>query len=104
MVHTSSRPAEADLPDALAPHARPLSSPADEDALLDFIAQGRLVLDSLGVTRDEVGFVTSNYFDVAGAKAFGFKVFWINRGGAVPDELDLLPDVELDSLAGLPAA
>jgi 2-haloacid dehalogenase len=63
----------------------------------------QLVLDSLGVTRDEVGFVTSNYFDVAGAKAFGFKVFWINRGGAVPDELDLLPDVELDSLAGLPA-
>ncbi|MFD0667440.1 erythromycin esterase family protein [Ramlibacter sp. MAHUQ-53] len=38
------RPPEADLPDAIAPHARPLARPADEDALLDFIAQGRIVL------------------------------------------------------------
>ncbi len=64
----------------------------------------QLVLDSLGVEKKDVGFVTSNYFDVAGAKAFGFKVYWINRTGAIPDELDLLPDVELKSLAELPGA
>lgn len=61
----------------------------------------QLVLEELGVARSEVGFVTSNYFDVAGAKAFGFEVFWINRGNALPDELGLLPDHVLSDLAGL---
>lgn len=61
----------------------------------------QLVLDELGVVRSEVGFVTSNYFDVAGAKAFGFTVFWINRNNALPDELGLLPDHVLNDLAGL---
>lgn len=61
----------------------------------------QLVLDVLGVTRAEVGFVTSNYFDVAGAKAFGLTVFWINRGNAIPDELGLLPDQVLKDLSGL---
>lgn len=61
----------------------------------------QLVLDELGVARPEVGFVTSNYFDVAGAKAFGFTVFWINRNNALPDELGLLPDHVLKDLAGL---
>jgi 2-haloacid dehalogenase len=29
-------------------------------------------------------FVSSNGFDVAGAKHFGFKVAWIRRGGSAP--------------------
>ncbi|MBV8767152.1 MAG: haloacid dehalogenase type II [Hyphomicrobiales bacterium] len=41
-----------------------------------------LVEPALGVARDEVLFVSSNGFDVAGAKQFGFKVAWIERGGA----------------------
>lgn len=61
----------------------------------------QLVLDELGVAKSEVGFVTSNYFDVAGAKAFGFTVFWINRSNALPDELGLLPDRVLNDLSGL---
>lgn len=40
-----------------------------------------LVEPALGVAKDEVLFVSSNGFDVAGAKAFGFKVAWIERGG-----------------------
>lgn len=64
----------------------------------------QLVLDEFGVERGEVAFVTSNYFDVAGAKAFGFGVFWINRSGQLPDELGLLPDRMLSSLSELPAA
>jgi 2-haloacid dehalogenase len=39
-----------------------------------------LVEERLGLTRDEVLFVSSNGFDVAGAKHFGFKVAWIKRG------------------------
>jgi 2-haloacid dehalogenase len=41
-----------------------------------------LVEEVLGVARRDVLFASSNSFDVAGAKAFGFKVAWIRRGGA----------------------
>jgi len=40
-----------------------------------------LVEKALGVNKDEVIFVSSNGFDVVGAKRFGFKVVWIRRGG-----------------------
>ncbi|WP_158933061.1 haloacid dehalogenase type II [Acidisphaera sp. S103] len=38
-----------------------------------------LVQEQLGVTPDEVVFVSSNGFDIAGAKSFGFKVARIER-------------------------
>jgi 2-haloacid dehalogenase len=41
-----------------------------------------LVEERLGLARDQVLFVSSNGFDVAGAKHFGFKVAWIKRGSA----------------------
>jgi 2-haloacid dehalogenase len=41
-----------------------------------------LVEKVLGLKSDEVMFVSSNSFDVTGAKHFGFKVTWIRRGGA----------------------
>lgn len=62
----------------------------------------QLAIDKFGLERHEIGFVTSNYFDVAGAKAFGFQVIWINRNSALPDELDLPPDVELNSIEQIP--
>ena len=40
-----------------------------------------LVEKVLGLNSDEMLFVSSNGFDVAGAKNFGFKVAWIRRGG-----------------------
>jgi 2-haloacid dehalogenase len=44
-----------------------------------------LVEPALGVPRNEVLFVSSNSFDVTGAKTFGFEVAWIRRsGGAAP--------------------
>ncbi len=39
-----------------------------------------LVEKRLGLKREEVLFVSSNGFDVCGAKHFGFKVAWIRRG------------------------
>jgi 2-haloacid dehalogenase len=43
-----------------------------------------LVEERLGLKKNEVMFVSSNGFDVAGAKHFGFEVVWIRRGaGAV---------------------
>ncbi len=45
-----------------------------------------LVEKTLGLKNDEVMFVSSNGFDVVGAKHFGFKVAWIRRvaGAGVP--------------------
>jgi 2-haloacid dehalogenase len=40
-----------------------------------------LVEKVLGAKTDEVMFVSSNSFDVVGAKHFGFKVAWVRRGG-----------------------
>ncbi len=42
-----------------------------------------LIEAQLGVTPDEVLFVSSNGFDAVGAKSFGLKVAWIER--ATPD-------------------
>ena len=46
----------------------------------------------LGIWREEIGFVSSNCWDVAGAKAFGFRVFWLNRQNAPLEMLGFQPD------------
>jgi 2-haloacid dehalogenase len=56
----------------------------------------------LRVAKSSIGFVSSNFWDIAGAKAFGLKSFWVNRSGAPPEELGLVPDATLASLADLP--
>jgi 2-haloacid dehalogenase len=50
-----------------------------------------LVEKTLGLKKDEVMFVSSNGFDVAGAKHFGFTVVWIRRGGALAPSGPVLP-------------
>jgi 2-haloacid dehalogenase len=47
-----------------------------------------LVEPALQVAKQEVLFVSSNGFDVAGAKRYGFQVAWIERGGDVPPPAD----------------
>jgi len=61
----------------------------------------QLAVDRLGVPKERIGFVTSNFWDAAGAKSFGFTVYWINRGGAAAERLGFQPDRVLKSLAGL---
>ena len=73
-----------------------------------------LVEPALGVPKEEVLFVSSNGFDVAGAKAFGFEVAWIRRsGGGAPatmfgmlrgraEELGHAPDHTVSALTDLP--
>jgi 2-haloacid dehalogenase len=63
----------------------------------------QLAPDALGVTKSAIGFVSSNYWDAAGAKNFGFNVFWINRAGVEPDALGAAPDAVLAKLTELPA-
>ena len=45
----------------------------------------------LGVIASEIGFVSSNFWDVSGASSFGFRTFWINRNNSQPDELGFEP-------------
>lgn len=56
----------------------------------------------LGLAREKIGFVSSNSWDAGGAASFGFRVFWINRSGAVPDDLGFAPAAVIGSLAELP--
>ncbi len=57
--------------------------------------------EKLGVTRTMVGFVSSNGWDAAGAKSFGFQVFWINRGSAPVERLGVRPDAIVKDLGEL---
>lgn len=56
----------------------------------------------LKVPRTKILFVSSNPWDVSGAKAYGFKVAWVNRKArAAFDELGYRPDYEVSDLPGL---
>jgi len=63
----------------------------------------QLGVERLAVPREAIAFISSNFWDVCGATAFGFRTFWINRAGAEPDELGLSPAATLRSLNDLPA-
>jgi len=59
---------------------------------------------SLGVPKEAIGFVSSNYWDIAGATSFGFRTYWLNRGAVVADELGITPTAICTNLAELPRA
>ena len=61
----------------------------------------QLCSDRLGVAPSEIAFVSSNGWDAAGAKAFGFTTFWINRPSGPVEQLGVKPDQLLKSLAEL---
>jgi len=61
----------------------------------------RIAEDRLGVPRALVGFVSSNGWDAAGAKAFGFKAYWVNRNGLPVERLGVRPDAVVTDLAAL---
>ncbi len=58
-------------------------------------------LGKLGIESDEVLFMSSNGWDVSGAKSFGFQTAWINRKNLPVEELDLEPDYIFEDLNGL---
>jgi 2-haloacid dehalogenase len=61
----------------------------------------QLAVERFGVPKERIGFVSSNFWDAAGAKSFGFEVVWINRGGVAAERLGFQPDRVLKSLAAL---
>jgi 2-haloacid dehalogenase len=61
----------------------------------------RLVTERFGVAPSDVVFVSSNRWDVMGARTFGFRAAWVNRAG-LPDEYpDLAPTEVLTELGGI---
>jgi len=61
----------------------------------------QLASQKMSVSETSIGFVSSNSWDVIGAKAFGFWTCWVNRSAAPGDELGVTPDVTVKTLADL---
>ena len=47
----------------------------------------QLGVEAFRLKREEIAFVASAGWDVAGARWFGYPTFWVNRTGAPPEEL-----------------
>ncbi len=52
--------------------------------------------------KEEVLFVSSNGWDVAGAAGYGFHTVWVNRAGEPQDRLYAAPHHILSDLTGIP--
>ena len=61
----------------------------------------KLAVEKMGIERDSIGFVSSNSFDVNGAKSYGFWTCWVNRLNNTWDELGFSPDVTVNKLTDL---
>ena len=58
---------------------------------------------SLGIPKEAIGFVSSNYWDIAGATSFGFRTYWLNRASVPADELGVNHAATLQTLSDLAA-
>jgi 2-haloacid dehalogenase len=53
---------------------------------------------AFGLPAADILFVSSNAWDIAGAKAFGYRTCWCNRARAPMEALGVEPDHEVDRL------
>ena len=58
--------------------------------------------EALDLPAQEILFVSSNSWDVAGAKAFGYQVCWCNRSKAEMEPLGYVPDFVVSGLDQIP--
>lgn len=61
----------------------------------------QLGVDALELAREEILFVAFGGWDAAGAKAFGYPTFWVNRQNLPVEELGVRPDAIGKDLADL---
>lgn len=61
----------------------------------------QLAVDSFGICKSEILFVSSNAWDIAGAKSFGFTVGWINRLNKPSEQLGVQVDYTVSNLLEL---
>lgn len=58
----------------------------------------QLACEALQLPADNIAFVSANGWDAAGATAFGFRTFWLNRTGQPGERLSVTPRHEVASL------
>jgi 2-haloacid dehalogenase len=63
----------------------------------------QVAIDYLKLAPERVGFVSSNGWDVVGAKAAGLTAIWVNRASAPLERHGPKPDQVIASLEALPA-
>lgn len=61
-----------------------------------------MIARKMGVSPEETAFISSNGWDAAGASKAGFRVLWVNRGGAPLERLPYKPAATLRDLRGVP--
>jgi 2-haloacid dehalogenase len=61
----------------------------------------QMAIDSFGLKRADILFVPFAGWDAAGAKAFGYKTFWVNRLNLPTERLGVVPDAVGQSLVDL---
>ena len=61
----------------------------------------QLATRRLHLAASAIGFVSSNSWDVIGAKSFGYWTCWVNRSKAPGDELGFTPDLAANTLTDL---
>jgi 2-haloacid dehalogenase len=80
------------------------------DAVISVVSAGifkpspkvyQLIIGRFGGTPADVSFQSSNRWDIAGAKAYGFRCVWVNRTGAPEEYPDLPPDRTVRDLKAL---
>jgi hypothetical protein len=65
---------------------------------LVFDAYGTLSAKAMRPDPGSIRFVSSNFFEVAGAKVFRFKSYWVNRSAIPVEELGVRPNAILEPL------
>jgi 2-haloacid dehalogenase len=63
-----------------------------------------LAVKAFGLPAERILFVSSNPWDAAGARTFGFPVAWVNRMGVPFERLGATPDLVVADLAALAGA
>ena len=82
----------------LLPHLDGVISVDDADVYKPSPRVYALATKALGFDAAQIGFVSANGWDAAGAKAFGFTVWWINRAGLPIERHGPEPDYVVGSL------
>jgi len=95
------RPLVAQSP--LAPHLEDILSVDAADTYKPAPAVYRLATERLRLPPEAIAFVSANGWDAAGAKAFGFTTFWINRQGVPIERHAPEPDFVVATLGHIPA-
>ena len=86
---------------ALAPHIDGLLSVDAAGIYKPAPAVYQLAVDRLQLDAAEIAFVSANGWDAAGAAAFGFTTFWINRNGEPVERHAREPEFIVGSLANV---